>query len=59
MPGAAVPFVKSVVRKTELERAEALAREAMLLRTHAEVAALARAHMGDAFALELRSPPSP
>jgi phosphotransferase system enzyme I (PtsI) len=53
MTAAALPAMKSLLRKTELGAARALARDALQLTSDEAVAALARERMGDRFLLEL------
>ena len=55
MTSRELPFVRSVVQKSELAEAHRLAQDALALHSDAEVQALTKARMADRFALEIQS----
>jgi phosphotransferase system enzyme I (PtsI) len=55
MTARELPFVRSVVQKSDLAEAQRLADDALVLHSDAEVQSLTRARMGDRFVLEIDS----
>jgi phosphotransferase system enzyme I (PtsI) len=53
MPARELPFVRSVVQKSALVEAQALAQAALVLHSDLEVDALTQARMADRFTLEI------
>ena len=59
MTASALPVLKSVVRKTDLAAARALASDALRLKSEDDIAALTAARMGGRFSLELDDATTP